>query len=220
MLIGGLSPKLKEWLFKPFLLLALAGLPGLFVVLALVFAYGPLAGSEYGASIGIERGFVRADGSWTGNVYMLSAGIFAWLMLGLLAAQQRRFHQELLAADGQYYVYDDHRLRVVFDADDNLWIYAIDLAAVLGKSRKDLPRMLLGFTELELTRTARGEPLLSHSGVERLLAKRSGRAIARFQRYLLDELFPVHEKRKAMHKLHYQSRPLIHAGETMKKRSL
>jgi hypothetical protein len=135
--------------------------------------------------------------------------VFFWLVLSLLLAQQRRHYREMVAADGEFYAFDDQRIHTRFDDDDALWLRAIDLAHLLNKSRDDLRRMLIGFGDTEHQRHGKDD-WLSESGVMRLLSRHTGRRIALLERYLVGEVFAVHAKRRNAGKLHYQQRPFVY----------
>ncbi|WP_374353103.1 hypothetical protein [Chitinimonas sp.] len=179
---------------------------GLLLVASAIVPPGALFG--YGAYLVYRHGWRNPDHSLGAGSRMMLAMIFLWLIIGLLLAQRQRLRQELEDLGGEYYEYDNQRLRARFDDDDQLWLAAADIALALGKSRRDLHRMLVGFGEHELT-VINEQPWLSQAGVERLLSKRSGRHIALLQRYLLGDVFPNHERRRAAYKLHYQRRPFV-----------
>lgn len=184
----GLSPRLPVKLFYPFVRLCALGLIGFYLAL--------------GAYRVSQDGWREGNG-WSGGATMMFAAVFCGLVLSLLMAQWRRFRRELEDADGEFYEYEGQRLRVVFDAQDALWLSARDLAAALGKAPNEVSRMLLGFTSEEM-QTDEREPWLSEAGVIRLLSRRSGRDIAKLERFLIGEIFATHAKRRAAGKLHYQ----------------
>lgn len=196
-MLGNLSPKLKARLFYPLLVAGALLVPGSLVVSAFILNH-----------------FFQEDwmqnGLWARPAYLVFIALFLWLLMALLLAQHLRLKKELRDLDGEYYEYQGQPIRVVFDEADELWLSAADLAATLGRGPRDLRRMLLGMGPEELCHFG-SHPLLSKAGVARLFARRSGRDVALLERYLLKEVYPTHEKRRAMGALHYQSRLVVQA---------
>jgi hypothetical protein len=190
-----LSAKLREWWFWPLWRLAAFGLPGIYIAI--------------GAWKVARHGFRASDGSWNGGSLMIAAGLFVWMLLLLLYAQHRRHHRELEQACGEYYEYQGQRIRAEFDEQDQLWLAAADLAACLGKSSQDLHKLLAGIDTANMVEF-NDEAWLSETGVAQLLSKRTGRPIALLERFLLAEVFAVHNKRRAAGALHYRQRPMIY----------
>ncbi len=160
-----------------------------------------------GLLIGVGWHFARNSGWWheggpTPALVFVGAGAMLILCTLLPWFRYRRYLRELGEKSGHYYEFDGHPLHGVVDEYGALWFYADEIADILGKAPQDQRRMLIGMRDIDCQPS--DDPkrfLLSQTGVERLLEKRSGRYINRIANFLLREVYPVHNKRREMGKL-------------------
>lgn len=136
-----------------------------------------------------------ATGGSTRGEITVAAGLLLWLLIALIYAQRRKFRLSKEAVDGCYYEFDGLAISVMFDDQRQMWMIANDVADLIK-----LPRQ----RRVELFGTLNGDDcymhgakqFLSEAGVTKLLAQASGRQAARLERYLINEVFSTHNRRR------------------------
>lgn len=126
----------------------------------------------------------------------IAAGVFLWLLIALLYAQRRKFRLAQEAIDGCYYEFDGHAIRVMFDDQRQMWMNANDVAALINLPHLHRSKQLGGLSTADC-HTHDAALFLSETGVTKLLAQATGRQAARLERYLINEVFATHHRRRA-----------------------